>query len=46
MEQKEKKVWETPIVHSLSVKNFTLSGPGKGQPEGAKPGKGLGGTSS
>ncbi len=38
----ESKVWETPAVQSLSIKNLTLGGPGKGQPEGSKPGKGLG----
>jgi hypothetical protein len=38
----ESKVWETPAVQSLSIKNLTLGGPAKGQPEGSKPGVGLG----
>jgi hypothetical protein len=43
MKQHESKVWEAPAVQILSIKNLTLGGPAKGQPEGSKPGVGLGG---
>ena len=41
MEQR-RKVWENPEVKNLSIKNVTLSGPAKGQPEGSVPGEGKG----